>query len=197
MDYPLINILIRTSNRPTGFARCLRSIVTQSYPNIRIIIGYDNDKALTYIPVGLEAVPMFADRSVPFFYDLYCNQLKAMVTDGYFLFLDDDDILKPDVLKNIPLTGNGAIVQLQRQNNIVPIDLNLRRGQVGMPCLILHHSLNNIAMIPGTGAGDYFWIKSVLEQVTLPFVPMVVVYSFNRGLGKEEVTAIANGLSIA
>ncbi len=193
----LINILIRTSNRPSAFARCLKSIVTQSYPNIRIIIGYDNDRALSYIPKGLETVPVSADRSLPFFYDLYCNQLKAMVNDGYFLFLDDDDILQADVLNNIPLTGNGLIVQLQRQNNIVPKDLNIRRGQVGMPCLILHHSLKHLADIPGNGAGDYFWIKSILERVSLPFVPMVVVYSFNRGLGKPEITTTTNAVTIA
>jgi len=197
MDSPLINILIRTSNRPSGFARCLKSIVTQTYPNIRIIIGYDNEKALRYIPNGLEAIPMTADRSLPFFYDLYCNDLKARVTDGYFLFLDDDDILVKDILKDIPLTGDGLLVQLKRGTQIVPFDLNIRPAKVGMPCLILHHSLKNISMVTGTGVGDYFWIKGVLDKVKLPFVKMVVVYSFTRGFGKDEVITATGGLSIA
>lgn len=191
MDCPLINILIRTSNRPNAFSRCLKSIVTQSYPNIRIIVGYDNDRALNYIPKGLEAVPVSADRNLPFFYDLYCNDLKAMVTDGYFLFLDDDDILKKDILKDIPLTGDGLLVQLQRGTHILPNDINIRPAKVGMPCLILHHSLKNISMTTGTGVGDYFWIKGVLDKVKLPFVPMVVVYSYVRGFGKPEITTNA------
>lgn len=183
-EYPLINILVRTSNRPAEFKRMLRSIVTQSYPNIRIIIGYDNPKALEYIPEPLEKVFVSADRSLPYYYDTYLNTLKNMVTDGYILCLDDDDILNNDVLKDLPLTHPAIIVQLQRQNNIVPKDLNFRRGQIGMPCLILHHSLKNIADITPHGAGDFFWIKDVMQKVEPMFVPIIVVYSFGRGLGK-------------
>jgi hypothetical protein len=183
-EYPLINILIRTSNRPSEFKRMLGSIVRQRYPNIRIIVGYDNPTALNYIPEGLETVYVTADRSQPFFYDQYCNQLKELVTDGYFIFLDDDDTLIVDVLSKINLTGPGLIVQLQRVNNIVPQSLTFQRGRIGMPCLILHHSLKNIADVPFGGAGDYFWIKAVTDQVAIPFEPIVVVYSFGRGLGK-------------
>lgn len=181
---PLINILIRTSNRPNEFARCLRSIVAQTYPNIRIIIGYDSDTALKYIPKGLETVFVSADRSLPFYYDCYCNQLKSLVNDGWFFYLDDDDILNPNVLKDIPLNSHAIIVQLQRVNNVVPKDLNFRRGTIGMPCLILHHSLKSIADIYGSGTGDYFWIKEVISKVDPVFVPIIVVYSFGRGLGK-------------
>lgn len=183
-DKPLINILIRTSKRPAEFKRCLNSIVKQSYPNIRIIIGYDNEAALKYIPKGLETVFVTGDRNLPYWYDTYCNQLKSLVNDGYFFFLDDDDILNPNVLKDIPLNNQAIIVQLQRVNNVVPKDLNFRRGTIGMPCLILHYSLKAIADIHGSGTGDYFWIKEVISKVEPVFVPIVVVYSFGRGLGK-------------
>lgn len=185
MEYPLINILIRTSNRPNEFARMLRSITNQTYPNIRIIIGYDNPTALRYIPKGLETVFVSGDRSLPYYYDTYLNHLKDLVTDGYYIVLDDDDILiDKDVLSRLPLQGPGLIVQLQRVNNIVPKDLNFRRGQIGNPCIILHHSLKDLATYNGTGAGDYFFIKAITDKVPLPFVPIVVVYSFGRGLGK-------------
>jgi hypothetical protein len=184
---PLINILIRTSNRPNGFRRLLKSIVAQSYKNIRVIIGYDNEMALTYIPQGLEVYPMIQDRSLPYWYDLYVNQLKELVTEGYFVVIDDDDVLAPECLSRLPLTGDGIIVQLRRENNIVPKDLNFSRGQIGMPCIFLHHSLKNIAHLSGTGSGDYFWIKQVLEHADLPFVNEIVVISFGRGLGRPEL----------
>ncbi len=181
---PLINILIRTSNRPASFAKCLQSVVNQSYPNIRIIISIDNDEALRYIPKGLEVIRVHKQPEFQFYYDLYCNALKDLVTDGYFIFLDDDDLLINDILVKLPLEGPGLVVQLQRGNNIVPKDLNFKIKHIGMPCLILHHSLKNIADINGTGAGDSYWIKNVLSQTEIPFVPIVVVYSFSKGNGR-------------
>ncbi len=179
---PLINILIRTSNRPTQFARCLRSVISQNYDNIRIIIS--TDKPCNYIPKGLQVITVTPDKSLPYFYDCYCNDLKALVNDGWFLFLDDDDCLAPNVLSQIQFTAPTILVQLERQGYTVPQNTTLARGHVGMPCLILHHSLKHIADIPGMGQGDYFWIKSVQDQVGLSFQPIIVVKSFGRGLGQ-------------
>lgn len=184
MNKPLINILIRTSNRPTSFAKCLASIVAQDYEPIRIIVGYDNEAALRYIPKGLETVFVSADRDLPFFYDCYLVDLMAQVVDGYIIAIDDDDkIIDDNVLSRLPLTGNGLIVQLQRGNNIVPQNLNFRNGAIGFPCLILHYSLKNIATIHGNGQSDSHWIRSVLSKVEILFVPIVVVYSPMRGHG--------------
>lgn len=183
-NLPLINILIRTSNRPTQFARCLDSIVKQDYGNIRILVGYDNPEALRYIPKGLEVYPVNADKSVKYFYDLYIQQLMQYVYEGYMLILDDDDQLNENILSQLPLQSPGLIVQLQRQNNIVPKDLSFKRGGVGFPCLILHHSLKNIVTISGEGAGDSYWIREILNKIEIPFVPIIVVYSPSKGNGK-------------
>lgn len=183
-EKPLINILIRTSNRPNGFKKLLDSIVQQDYEPIRIIISYDNDEALRYIPKCLEAIRVHKQPDLQFPYDLFCNELKELVTDGYFIFCDDDNKLRPNILKELPLEGPGIIVQVQIGNHIAPKDLNFRIGDAGMPCMILHHSLKNIADISGEGKGDSYWIKNVLSKVYLPFVPMVVVYGESRGLGR-------------
>lgn len=183
----LINILIRTSNRPELFRRALKSITDQSYPNIRIIICYDNQEAIKYIPSGLESfyIPEInIDRGQPYYYDAYCNLLKERVTDGWFMFLDDDDYLMPDVLTKMTLDAPAILHQLQRRETIVPTGLDFKRGLIGMPCLMLHHTLKCIANIPGTGQGDYFWIKAVMDKVGLSFRPLIVVGSDGRGLGK-------------
>lgn len=183
-EFPLINILIRTSNRPNSFKKLLDSIVAQDYPNIRLIISYDRHDALRYIPKGLETVFVTADKTLPFYYDTYINTLKDMVMDGYLWAVDDDEVLMPNVISKFPLTGNGFILQLQRQNLIAPKDLNFKIGAAGMPCMILHHSLKNIANVSGHGKGDSYWLREVLSKVDLPFVPIIGVYSSGRGLGK-------------
>lgn len=183
-DLPLINILIRTSNRAAGFKRLLASIVNQDYEPIRIIISYDNDAALRYIPKGLEVIKVEKHPEFQYGYDLYCNTLKSMVEDGYFVIIDDDNILKPNILKELPLSGPGLIVQVQIGNHIAPVDLNFKPGMAGMPCMILHHSLKDLADISPHGKGDSYWIKSVLSKVALPFIPMVVVFGETKGLGR-------------
>lgn len=45
----LINILIRTSNRPNGFARIIDNIRSQTYKNYRIIVSVDNDETEEYV----------------------------------------------------------------------------------------------------------------------------------------------------
>ena len=182
-DRPLINILIRTSNRASGFRRLLDSIVSQDYEPIRIIISYDNDKALRYIPKGLEVIKVEKQPDLPYWYDKYLVELMSLVTEGYILTADDDDFINPNVLSKLPLEGPGLIVQLQRGNNIVPKGLNFANGQIGFPCVILHHSLKNIATISGHSQGDSFWIREILSKIELPFIPIIVTHSPSRGLG--------------
>lgn len=183
-DKPLINILIRTSNRPAQFKKCIDSIINQDYPEIRIIVGYDNEAALRYIPKGLETVFVSADRDLPFYYDCYIQQLMEYVNDGYIYILDDDDfITNNNSLSQLNLIGNGLIVQLQRYNNIVPKDLNFKAGGIGFPCLIIHHSLKNVSKIHGNGQGDYYWIRELLHQFSFSFSDIILTTSPGRGRG--------------
>lgn len=183
-----INVLIRTSYRPMGFARALKSVTDQTHKDIRIIVSYDNHNALRYIPEDVEKIKV--TRGVGRYpFDEYCNQLKDLVTEGYFMFLDDDDILcSPDILERvIPLLPDtGLIVQLKRNNMVVPQSLDFKSGKIGMPCLILNHKYKNIADVTVHGAGDSVWIMSVMSQLELKFEPIILVHSFNRGGGKEE-----------
>src|SRR5690242_2433625 len=121
MSQPLINILIRTSNRPELFTRCLESVRQQTYKNYHIVVGYDRFTALDYIPEDLEKWSVSAhDESQPYYYDIYCNILKMTVKHGWFFFLDDDDTLAtPTVLEELAahLTEPGAIICQMLRNN--------------------------------------------------------------------------------
>ena len=108
MKNPLINILVRTSNRPNFFANCYKSIKEQTYQNIRLIISYDDEMTKEYISqyktdafVGFERnedwsrisseafVP--GHISKPFPPNEYFNRMMEHTHPGYIIMLDDDN----------------------------------------------------------------------------------------------------------
>lgn len=194
----LINILIRTSNRPQLFKRCLDSIEGQTYNNIRVIVGFDRKSALRYIPTDkVSEIQVFPNLSKPFFYNIYCNELKQHVRDGWLIWVDDDDYLdSPTVLEDISkhLTNPDEAIICQFRRNQAPKPSNrtmnykqIARGKIGLPCLILHHSNKNIADIRGDhDYDDYLYIKRISELMPVKFVKQVVVNSPVRGWGKVE-----------
>jgi len=193
----MINILIRTSYRPQGFIKTLESIYQQSYKDYRIIVSYDDERALSYIPETISKV-MVHKHNALFFYDNYCNDLKALVTSGWFFFLDDGDVLShPTVLQSLrsSLSPNyGVVVQFSRSGRLKPpmefIKRGIiRRGKIGMPCLVLHHSHKDIVNFDGSiGAADYWWIKNVSKKLPLRFVPLCLVHTGERDGGNMELS---------
>lgn len=189
----LITALVRTSYRPELFKRCLDSIKSQTYTNMELIVSYDDERALEYIPADLKTIQVFKDLSKPFFYDEYVNQLKDEVKEGYFFVLDDDEVLSDtncimkisSHLKN----SHGVICQFSRNGKLKPSNelikqKRIMRSKVGMPCLFLHHSFKNIAHLNGSvGAADFTWIKEVSRKTQLKFVPIVVAFADRRSNG--------------
>lgn len=191
----MITILVRESYRPNGFKRTLDSILSQSFTQRRIIVSYDDERALNHIPEELEKIRVYK-HDAQFFYDNYVNDLKSLVTDGYFIVLDVGDYFRsPDALQSLwsHLKGsNGVLCQMSRSGRIKPkkdLILNRRilRGKVGMPCLVLHHSFKDVTNLDGSkGGADYLWIKDVSRKVRLKFVPFVLVECGERDNGVME-----------
>jgi hypothetical protein len=187
-----ISILVRTSYRPDLFNRLYDSIKAQTHQNIKVIVSYDDERALSYIPSECVKIRVYKS-DMPFFYDNYVNDLKQLVDIGYFVVIDDDEVLiDNDCISRVVkhLRGSyGLICQFSRSGHLKPSnDLikrkRIMRTKVGMPCLFLHHSLKNIAHLDGSvGASDYHWIKAVSRKVSLKFVPIVVAYADRRSNG--------------
>ena len=107
----MINILIRTSNRPIYFWDCTQSIEKQTYREFNIIVGVDglDSYADRYLPIRYPAQKSSglylkgAKTSMLHFpYNLYLNRLMEEVHEGWVMVLDDDDMLaSPDVLETI------------------------------------------------------------------------------------------------
>lgn len=187
---PLINILIRTTKgRLELLDRCLKSIYSQTYLNTNIIICYDYD--------DFPAMPSFYVQPNlalgAYYYNDYCNFLKAKVPNGWFFFLDDDDYLvNGTALERIAqhFEGNSAIIcQMSRDNGKVkPSDelMDLRQitsGKIGLPCLVLHSDHIALSDIAPVENGDYLWIKSITNAVEPKFVKEVLVHSPKRSFG--------------
>ena len=91
-------ILMRCTYRPNYFKKTIFSILNQSDKNFKIIMCYDDDNCLDYLEEyrNHEQITIFkskeVDKSSEGFYNLYCNQLLEYVTEGWILFMDDDNI---------------------------------------------------------------------------------------------------------
>jgi hypothetical protein len=158
-------------------------------------VGHDRASALGYIPNELQTIFVYADNTFVYFYDLYCNELKEKVTNGWFFFLDDDDTLASNIaLEQLAahLTEPCAIIcQMLRNGVSKPADNYIRKkiireGKIGLPCLVLHSKYKDIGALDGEKAGDYRYIKYVTCLVPTKFICLPLVNAGARGHGKME-----------
>ncbi len=196
----MINILIRTHNRPDYFQRCIESVQAQSYKGVELFISCQSDEDFDYAEavlmdcdIGYTLIPV-QPKSGQFFYNEYCNTLKSQVNGGWFFFLDDDDYLVNDgVLQELSthLTDpdRPIICQFLRGGWHKPHHQQIEQkvffeGQIGLPCLVLHSKHKNLADIHATESGDYMWIKEVSDKLDCLYVPLALVNSPERGWGQ-------------
>ena len=189
----MINILVRTSNRPELFKRMLASVQAQTFKDWRLIVGYDNPLALAYIPNDpkIDSLCMVPQREHLFFWNMYCNDLKQQVTDGWFFYLDDDDFLvnkfSLEVIARHLTVDAGVICQFVRNKKLKPHQIYINskqiiRGKIGGSCIFLHASHKNLADWDGGRAADYRFIKEIESKLPLKFVAVPVVAAGNNGL---------------
>jgi hypothetical protein len=174
----------------------LESVKQQTYSNIRVIVGYDREEALLYIPATVEWTFMCFDKSIQYFYDLYCNDLKQIVNDGWLFFLDDDDqLITPTVLEELAvhMTEPGAIIcQMLRNGVPKPRDSYIKHqiveeGKVGLPCLVLHSIYRHIGQLDGQKGGDYRYVKEVISQVPTKYICLPLVDAGSRSHGQPQI----------
>lgn len=112
---PIVNILVRTSNRPIYFKKCIESIENQTYKNVNVFVSYDNENTNKYL-IPYKVYPVKVNRKneneiklindsnfgLPFPSNLYLNYLFEKIQSGIVLYLDDDDKLsEPTALAKI------------------------------------------------------------------------------------------------
>lgn len=190
MTKPLINILVRTHNRKESFKLMYDSIVNQTYKNYNIIVCYDGDKS--YIPEHLQSFKVKPLNKRRHFYNLYCNELKEKVTDGWFMFLDDDDFfIDNTALERIAnnLEGNTSYIFRMKRDKLFPDDKHferevIRRGEIGMPCIVQHHSTKDLIQFTDNRAADYRYIKELSKKIELKWIDEVIVLVPKQSRGR-------------
>ncbi|WP_055435399.1 glycosyltransferase [Lacinutrix algicola] len=183
----LINVLTRTSNRPFGFSNCHNSVVNQTYKHVKHIVSYDNEKDLDYLNLyNVEKVKVNKDISITKHkegyiyapYNLYCNALLNKVTEGWVVFLDDDDnLLHNKVLEDIVSQirkGNEDtlfIWQMRYPNGrILPSKAHFKSKEIkingiGSCCMVFHSKYKNEVQWDEWKGSDFRFIEALSKVV--------------------------------
>lgn len=135
---------------------------------------------------GITHIIHYGEKTEGYEYNLYCNTLKAQVNDGYFFFLDSDDVVIQgaiDLICPFLSPDKATIVQMLRNGRPKPRTSEIVRGKIGMPCMILHHSMKDIADLDDTVCADYNWIKAVTGKIPYNFIPIPLVDAGKRNHG--------------
>lgn len=121
-------------------------------------------------------------------YNLYCNTLRDKVADGFYFYLDDDDIaIRGSIEKILPLLKEDHANIVQMLRNGIPKPRNdqfVRRGCIGGPCLILHSKYKHISDWTAEEWGDWAWIQGVIRQLPINFINIPLVDAGSRSHGK-------------
>ncbi len=195
----MINILIRLhKGREKLFERCWESIINQTYKDYKVIVSVDHPSCIS----------MLANKHLEFimvtpqpeqgecFYNLYCNDLKQQVKEGWGFYLDSDDYLEENTsLENISKYLDEekykvVICQMSRSLGLVkPIDSQMDNrqivsGKIGLPCIVFHHSTKDFVSFDTTNHADFSFIKEMKRLSDTKFIKQVLVHSPKRNFGR-------------
>lgn len=196
-----VTALIRTHNRPEYYDRCIKSVRDQTCVAERITCSANfGADSYAWDSMGFHdyvvAMPKPPSERGAFFYNLYCNDLKEKVKDGWFFFLDDDDFLVDNtaIERIIPyLTDPTKVVicQMLRGKYPKPEDRHMDRhrivkGHIGMPCIFVHSSLKDSVNFTDSEEADYLYIQEMVSKHGAIFAKEVIVSSERRRYGNPN-----------
>jgi len=203
-----INILTRTSNRPNYFRECFNSVKTQTYKNINHIISVDNDETEEYvkqytdnyirvnIPIETNPTPVQGRRYAP--YNLYLNELRKEVKEGWIMYLDDDDSFISNtslekIVNNIQNEDQLLIWKVMFPNRIIPDQIYFERKEIKLNYFSMIGFMYNIkydgnVSFDTYSGGDYFFVKQ-LEKIIPEQVWLDGIYT---GLQRNNMGGFGN-----
>jgi glycosyltransferase involved in cell wall biosynthesis len=95
--YPLVSVILPTYNRPEELEKALRSITSQTYPNLEVIVVNDGGQDVCAIVKGFEGrLPVrYLAHETNRGAGAARNTAMRLAQGKYFAFLDDDDCYFP------------------------------------------------------------------------------------------------------
>lgn len=187
-DKPLVNILTRTSNRPKYFKNCIESVKNQTYENINHLISVDDDKSEEYVKKYTDnyirvkpfegKIPIVDPytrmrRRAP--YNLYLNELKENVKEGWIMFLDDDDMFLDkrsieDIVSIIKSEDDLIFWRVKFPERIIPekqlfVKKVIAINHFSMIGFMYNKKYDDYAKFDYFSGGDFFFIKQLIPKV--------------------------------
>lgn len=184
-DKAKVYLLLRTHNRPNEFSACIRSICKQSIlPEVIIISDNNNDNYINKVKIPTQIYnplykkPRWWIRHHNPFND-YFNQVLSIIPDGHFIYYldDDDELVDKNWIQTIIDKNTDILIgnfQLGKSHNNQLIGSKIERGKIGGSCIAVRSEVAREFKWKSRGAGDYYFIKDVVEQYNPIFVDMVV-----------------------
>jgi len=170
------NILIRTSNRPNYFKKCIASILNQMYSNYHVYICYDKNESLSYLDEYKtnDKITFFHvnDKShEKYKFNLYCNRLLDKVTKGFIIFLDDDNyFISNDAFNILNISMNKYKILtwkfIRPDKLIYKEDLNepLVLGEIDTSNVCFNSSIKNNSKWKDKQYGDFNYFKPLFDN---------------------------------
>lgn len=198
----LINILIRTSDRPKYFNRLLKTIHGQTCKNYRLIISVDSPATESYVKAsGYNPVPvkkLHKSKQFTFPWNLYLNTLMSKVKEGWIIFIDDDDIFAHQyvlemIAGSLPVKNNMLVWKMRFPDGRTLPDSDFwrktpfTRTQISMQCFAFHSKWKDKLQFDGQRAGDYRFINRLLEYINPEWLDIVAVQLSNFGNAGKPV----------
>ena len=150
-----MNVIVRTSNRPLYFSRCMES-VRRWLPNTRVVVTCDNPADMDYIrkcTAGMNYAAIMINREVvqqicsripierkPFVSNYYLNIVRPFV-NGWCMVLDDDDELL--ATPTVPLYPDEIVIhRVNVGHKVVPAKLLAEPvlNDINSSCIVFHSS---------------------------------------------------------
>lgn len=211
---PIINVITRTSNRPNGFDRNYKSIKNQTYKNINHIVIYDNltdyenyvSKYTNITTFGVDREKLIKNYTGPTFtsnlfwpsyHNLYFNPVLKTITDGWIIFLDDDDHFfdKNSVKKIVDNLQNEDTLYIWRMlsngNMVIPREIGFRMkklqlGNIGSNCFTFHSKWASKYQWDGFKCGDFRFVESLSKTIpNQEWIDEILVVVPSVGFGKR------------
>jgi len=171
----VLNVLTRTFKRSNSFKVCRESVMGQTYSNINHIVGSEvecdyHDAILLSQKTG---------KDLP--WNLHLNDLGEKVTDGWVMYLDDDDkFLTPDAVSDIMAEATDEDTMLLWRvrigKNIVPNDQCfgsiIKKGQISGIGVAFHSKHLPVPWLAHK-CGDYHIINYLAKTLKVKWINKV------------------------
>jgi glycosyltransferase involved in cell wall biosynthesis len=184
-----LNVILRTSNRPQYFYRCIESIKKYA-PEARVHITIDNINDIEYVRKyadGIDYSYYLIDKDVvsdickkipierdPFIFNYYINIVKPFL-NGWCLFLDDDDELLTDLLFEKD-KNKIYLFKVDVVTKIVPSPRNFGNkpvlNDISSLGIVFHHT-QMVDWTPQRG-GDYSFISEIYNNYPSEWIDEII-----------------------